>query len=210
MSSFVISTCKFSLTCLWHSKTLWLFHSFSPVSLTENCTSVICILPDFTQNLMLIHYSKNWSLNCNEAQKHTHHINATTSTQLVLMHWNHNWCKLKHAWTCFYYDQVAWLPLTHAIKSFWELHSPTTHTCACMPACICGSLFERHGSSWQQAVFSPITSVMQSIYMYKQPTNCGLYTEDNFMELQLSTVLLSNWAEEESTGRINWLCTTYR
>jgi len=32
------------------------------------------------------------------------------------MRWNHNWCKLKHAQTCLYYDQVASL----ATKSFRE------------------------------------------------------------------------------------------
>jgi hypothetical protein len=41
------------------------------------------------------------------------------------MRWNHNWCKLKHAQTCLYYDQVAWLPVSGAVKSFRKLHSHT-------------------------------------------------------------------------------------
>jgi len=36
-------------------------------------------------------------------------------------------CKLKHAQTCHYYDQVAWLPLNRAIKSVRELHSHTMY-----------------------------------------------------------------------------------
>jgi len=40
---------------------------------------------------------------------------------------NHNWYKLKRAQTCLYYNQVAWLPLSHAIKSFWELHGDTMY-----------------------------------------------------------------------------------
>jgi hypothetical protein len=31
--------------------------------------------------------------------RNTHHISATTSIKLVLMHWYHNLCKLKHAQT---------------------------------------------------------------------------------------------------------------
>jgi len=53
---------------------------------------------------------------------------TTTSTQLVLMRWNHNSCKLKHAQACFYYDQVIWLPLSHAMNSFRELHSHAAYT----------------------------------------------------------------------------------
>jgi len=34
---------------------------------------------------------------------------------------------LKHAQTCLYYEQVAWLPLSSAIKSFRERHSHTTY-----------------------------------------------------------------------------------
>jgi len=36
--------------------------------------------------------------------EHTCIISATTSTQLALMHLDRNWCKLKHAQTCLYYD----------------------------------------------------------------------------------------------------------
>jgi len=52
-------------------------------------------------------------------------ISPTTSTQLALMCSNRNLCKLKHAHTCLYYDQVTWLRLSHAIKSFQERHSHT-------------------------------------------------------------------------------------
>jgi hypothetical protein len=53
-----------------------------------------------------------------ETQSHNFH-----TTQLMLMRCNRNWCKLKHAQTCIYYDQVAWLPLSRAIKPSRELHS---------------------------------------------------------------------------------------
>jgi hypothetical protein len=33
------------------------------------------------------------------------------------MHWNCDWCKMKHVQTCLYYDQVVWLPLSCVIKS---------------------------------------------------------------------------------------------
>jgi hypothetical protein len=54
-------------------------------------------------------------------------IRATTSTQLPLMCWYRNWCKSKHAQTCLYYEQVAWLPLRRIIKSFRELHRHTMY-----------------------------------------------------------------------------------
>jgi hypothetical protein len=43
------------------------------------------------------------------------------------MRWNCNWCKLKQAETCLYYDQVARLHLNCAIKSFQELHDHTIY-----------------------------------------------------------------------------------
>jgi len=46
----------------------------------------------------------------------THLISTTTSTQLALKHWNQNWCKLKHAQTCLYYELVAWLPFKSCSK----------------------------------------------------------------------------------------------
>jgi hypothetical protein len=65
------------------------------------------------KNIRSIRCSKNWSLILA-----TRRISATSSTQLALMRWNCDWCKLKHARTCLYYDQVAWLPLSHAMKQF--------------------------------------------------------------------------------------------
>jgi hypothetical protein len=47
---------------------------------------------------------------------------------------NRNWCKLKLAKTCLYYDQVAWLPLSRAIKSYRELHSHTTYIHTYVPS----------------------------------------------------------------------------
>jgi len=37
-------------------------------------------------------------------QRHNFH---TTNTDALK---SQNWCELKHAQTCLYYDQVAWLP----------------------------------------------------------------------------------------------------
>jgi len=50
-------------------------------------------------------------------------MRATISTQLALMSLDRNLCKLKHAQTFLYYDQVAWIPLISPLKSFRELHS---------------------------------------------------------------------------------------
>jgi hypothetical protein len=43
------------------------------------------------------------------------------------MRLNRNWCKLKHAQVCRYYEQVTWLPLNSAIKLFQELHVHTMY-----------------------------------------------------------------------------------
>jgi hypothetical protein len=84
---------------------------------------------NFTQNLMLSHCSKkSITYFCNETEKHTQLINTTTSIALVLMHLNHNWCKLIHAETHLYYDQIAELPLSHKIKSLCKLHGHTTQS----------------------------------------------------------------------------------
>jgi hypothetical protein len=64
---------------------------------------------------------------CNRTQKLTRLISATTSIQLAVVRWNRNWCKRKHAQTYLYYDQVARLPLSREIKSFWGVHSRATY-----------------------------------------------------------------------------------
>jgi len=50
-----------------------------------------------------------------------------SAPQLALMRSNRSWCKLKHAQICLYCDQVAWLPLSSAIKSFRKPHSHTIY-----------------------------------------------------------------------------------
>jgi hypothetical protein len=75
---------------------------------------------NFLQNLMLIRCSKTDHLFCDKTWKHTRRINATTSTRLALICWSRNCCKLKHAQTCLYYDQLAWLPLICTVKLFRE------------------------------------------------------------------------------------------
>jgi hypothetical protein len=44
---------------------------------------------------------------------------------------NGNWCKLKHAQTHLYYDQIAGLPLSRAIKLFRERHSQNMYVEFC-------------------------------------------------------------------------------
>jgi len=56
---------------------------------------------------MLIHCSEIHSLIFVVRHRNAHLTSTATSTQLVLMCLNFNWCKLKHAYTCLYYDQVA-------------------------------------------------------------------------------------------------------
>jgi hypothetical protein len=60
--------------------------------------------------------------------RNTRLISATTFTQLALMCWNCNSCKLKHAQTRLYYDQVARLPSQRSVKSFRELYSHIMYT----------------------------------------------------------------------------------
>jgi len=36
---------------------------------------------------------------------------------------------LKHAQTCLYYNEVMWLAVSCALKSFRELHSHTLYVC---------------------------------------------------------------------------------
>jgi len=62
-------------------------------------SDIFHLIPNFTQILLLIRCSKNPSLIIETKCKNTHLISATTSTQLVLIHWKCNWCKLKHAHT---------------------------------------------------------------------------------------------------------------
>jgi hypothetical protein len=115
-------------------KNTWLFHSFFPISLGEHCTSVTSILShSFTQNLMLIHCSKNQSLIFVTRNWNTQClISPTTSIQLVLRCWNCNWCKFKHAQTWPNYNKVACIPLSHAVKSLQELCSHTMYVHACV------------------------------------------------------------------------------
>jgi len=54
-------------------------------------------------------------------------ISATISTQLAFMRSHRNMCKLKHAQTCLYYDQVAWFPLNSGKVSLQEFSRPTTY-----------------------------------------------------------------------------------
>jgi hypothetical protein len=84
---------------------------------------------------MMIHCSKNRSFIFMTRRRNTRLISATTSTPLELVRLNRNWCKLKHAQTNLYYDQVAWLPLSSAIKSFRKLHSHTLDKPPCFFYC---------------------------------------------------------------------------
>jgi hypothetical protein len=102
-------------------KNTWHFHNSRPTCLAEYCTVSLAFPPNLTQKVMLIRCSKNRDVEIRR-------ISSTTPTQLALMRWNRNRCKLKHTQTCLYQDQVAWLPLSHVIKSFRELHSHIMYT----------------------------------------------------------------------------------
>jgi hypothetical protein len=94
-------------------------HSFSPISLREHCTSVICIPSYFNKILWkFIALTKRSAILAMR-----HRDTATTSIQLGLMSWKRNWRKFKHAQTCLAYDEVARLQT----KSSLELHSQTMH-----------------------------------------------------------------------------------
>jgi len=76
----------------------------------RNC---LAFFPNLTKNLMLTCYSKN------QQEVETHIL---STSQIA-----HNWCKMKHVLTCFYYDRVPWLPSSSAIKSFQEVSSYTLY-----------------------------------------------------------------------------------
>jgi hypothetical protein len=124
----VISTCQLSLNPLFYSKTLDFFIASLPQALESISQVLLALFPNFTQNVMLLHCSKTRSLIFAARRRNTRFLSAKTSTQLALMRWNLNWCKLKHARTCIYGYQVAWLPLSRAVKSFRKLHSHTMYS----------------------------------------------------------------------------------
>jgi len=98
-------------------------------SFGEHCTSVTCILSQLHMKFTV--HSLLWiSTNSFFAERRL--IGATSPRQLALIRWNRNWCKLKHAQTCPYDDQIAWLPWSRAIKSFQELHSRIMYIRVCI------------------------------------------------------------------------------
>jgi len=110
-------------------KNTWLFFIASPSWALEIIEQLsFAFFPNFTQrNLILIHCPKNQSLIFVTRSRNSRFISATTSARLALMHWNHNWCKLKHVQICLYYSQVVWLLLSQPVKSIQELHSHTMY-----------------------------------------------------------------------------------
>jgi hypothetical protein len=65
---------------------------------------------------VLCQWTRKTGTNNNAPRCRNVFISTTTSIQLTLMHWNHNWCQLKHAQTYLNYHHVTWLPLSHAMK----------------------------------------------------------------------------------------------
>jgi hypothetical protein len=123
----IVFICDFdmasSLRTVYDNKNTSIFIG-SPPKASKSIVQVSLLLPHLTQSLMLIRCSKNRSfIFCDETYKCTRLFSATTCTQLALTDWSHNWCKLKHAQLCLHYDPIARLPLSHTIKSFWEIHS---------------------------------------------------------------------------------------
>jgi hypothetical protein len=127
----IVFICYFDMWALFEPfmwpKKHFTFHSVPPQALEDMAQVSLAFFPNFTQNFMLIHCFENQSLISVTRHGNTHFISATTSTQLVLMHWNHSCCKLKHAQTYLYYDEIACLPWSHAIQSFWDIHSHTMY-----------------------------------------------------------------------------------
>jgi len=62
-----------------------------------------------------------WFQPCAERETHTHVLSAPKFSydqrQCAV---NRNWCKLKHAQTWLYYDEVAWPPMSRIVRSFRE------------------------------------------------------------------------------------------
>jgi len=111
----IVYICDFDLSFLgsWGCQ-LFTLQTLAFWNHIESITQVSCaFFPDCTQNLMLIHnfkgqsltHSLTFAMRC----RNTHIISVTNSTQLALMHWNHNWCKFKDVQTCIHCCEVAWL-----------------------------------------------------------------------------------------------------
>jgi len=113
----------------------------------------------------LIHCFKNRSLIFPTRRRNTP---ALSASQLVSMHQNPNWCKLKHTQTCLHYRQVAWPPLSGAIKSFQELHRHSMYF---------GTKFRMpiFNSSRDQRIYKKVivTEVAYSLKLYYYPTFQG-------------------------------------
>jgi len=91
-----------SLSRLYHSETPDFFIAFPPYVSESTAQVSLAFFPNFTQNVMLIRFSKNRSLIFATRRRKTRFISTATSTQPALMRWNRNWCNLKHAQTCLY------------------------------------------------------------------------------------------------------------
>jgi len=87
---------------------------------------------NFWQFFLSTDYKHRNTCQSAETYENTRLIRTATSIQLALMRGNRNLCKLKHAQTWLHHHQVAWLPLSHAIKSYRELYSHTKFTDGCL------------------------------------------------------------------------------
>jgi hypothetical protein len=101
------------LTCNLLSGSYWKHHVSSPVII-------------FDKKLFVNWLERSEHINAPK-NRNTHLISTTSLTQLMLIWWNHNWCKFKHAQTCLSYEQVTRLTSSHTIKSFLEPHSHTMY-----------------------------------------------------------------------------------
>jgi len=131
---FVVSTCELALNSLCQSKALEFFHSFSPINLGEYYTTVICIFPNFIQNLRLIRCSRNRSLIFVTKRRNKHVLSASQ------LPYDWRWCiergdSLPYKWSSGHQKtKIAFIYVTYIQKSsdnsFWHLLTASSvYTC---------------------------------------------------------------------------------
>jgi len=127
--------CDFNMQAFW----VMGMSAVSIICFQDHTKSILqgspALFLNFMLFLMFIPCSKDQSFISVTKHRSTHLIGSTTFTRLAVMHWNCNWCKLKHTQTYLYYNQGAWLPLSHAIKSgVWrKLCNEELHNLYCSP-----------------------------------------------------------------------------
>jgi hypothetical protein len=130
LCSFVIMKCEISLNRLWHSKNIWLFHSFSPISLKEHFTK--CPLYSFLISYKIwcrfVALKTDHSFLWRDVETHTsyqRHNFHTVGINYLKSLTGASWNLRRPVFTTI--KSHGWLLLSREIKPFRKLHSHTMH-----------------------------------------------------------------------------------